>query len=309
MDGHDDLAARFEARRRTLLTVAHRMLGSVAEAEDAVQETWLRLSRTDVSGVDNLTGWLRTVLTRVCLDVLRARRTRREHLTEQRVFDQVAGPAGEDLPGDPADRALLADSVSRALLVVLDRLTPAERVAFVLHDMFAVPFGEIAPLVGRTPVTAKKLASRARAKVRGAPSAPAGELAGQHAAVSAFLSAARTGDLDAVLAVLAPDVVRRGDPAALAPGAAAEVRGARAVAEGTVLLAHRSRNAEPALVDGRVGAVVAVDGRLLAALIFAVRDGRIAAYEVIADPARLARLDLAVLDGALPDAAQPPWPV
>ncbi|WP_420821974.1 sigma-70 family RNA polymerase sigma factor [Streptomyces avicenniae] len=290
----DDLAERFDAQRGTLLSVAYRLLGSVGEAEDAVQETWLRLSRSDAGAVENLPGWLRTVITRICLDVLRARRSRREDLTGQEVLDQVAEPAAG---GRPEDEALLADSVSRALLVVLDRLAPAERVAFVLHDMFAVPFDQIAPLVGRTPVTTKKLASRARGKVRGAPVVSADELARRHTAVSAFLAAARAGDLDAVLAVLAPDVVRRSDPLLLPPGAAAEVRGARAVAEGTVFLAYRSRIAEPALIDGSVGAVVAPGGRLLIALTFAVEDGRVAAYEVIADPARLRRLDIAVLDG------------
>ncbi|MFC7585042.1 sigma factor-like helix-turn-helix DNA-binding protein [Nonomuraea antimicrobica] len=190
---------------------------------------------------------------------------------------------------------MLADSVSNALLVVLDTLNPAERVAFVLHDMFGVPFDQIAPIVERTPVTTKKLASRARRKVHGTPVVPAAELARHRHVVSAFLSAAREGDLDGILAVLAPDVVRRADPAALPPGVAAEVRGARAVAEGTVALAQRSRLAEPALVDGRVGLVVAPGGRLVFAVAFAVEHGRITEYDVIADPARLRRLDLAVL--------------
>ncbi|SEF52101.1 RNA polymerase, sigma subunit, ECF family [Actinacidiphila yanglinensis] len=292
MDEHDGLADRFEAQRGRLLAVAYRLLGSPAEAEDAVQEAWLRLSRAGAADVDNLAGWLHTVVTRICLDMLRSRRSRREELTDQPDLDLVAEPAG---PGGPEEQALLADSVSRALLVVLNTLEPAERVAFVLHDMFAVPFDRIAPMVDRTPVAAKKLASRARRKVRGTPAVPAEELARQREVVSAFLSAARAGDLTAILAVLAPDVVRRSDPAALAPGAAAELRGARAVAEGTVLLASRARTAELALVDGRVGLLVAPRGRLLVALTFTVEDGRITAYEAIADPARLERVSVALL--------------
>ncbi|MFF4397513.1 sigma-70 family RNA polymerase sigma factor [Streptomyces sp. NPDC001480] len=292
MDDHEGLAERFEAQRGRLEAVAYRMLGSRSEAEDAVQESWLRLGRAEVSGVENLAGWLRTVVTRICLDMLRARGSRREDLTEQQVLDQLSESSPESRP---EDEAVLADSVSRALLVVLDTLEPAERVAFVLHDMFGVPFDRIAPIVERTPVTTKKLASRARRKVRGTPVVPADELARHRQVVAAFLSAARAGDLTAILAVLAPDVVRRSDPAVLPPGAAAEVRGARAVAEGTVLLAGRSRLAELALVDGEVGLVVAPRGRLLAALTFTVEEDRITSYEVIADPARLRRLELAVL--------------
>ncbi|MFJ1886636.1 MULTISPECIES: sigma-70 family RNA polymerase sigma factor [unclassified Streptomyces] len=292
MNECDGLAEQFEAQRGRLQAVAYRLLGSPNEAEDAVQEAWLRLGRTDAGTLDNPAGWLRTVVTRICLDMLRARSARREDLAEQQVLDQISEPVRGS---QPEDRALLADSVSRALLVVLDALEPAERVAFVLHDMFAVPFGQIAPILERTPVATKKLASRARHKVRGTPAVPAEELVRHRQVVSAFLSAARAGDLDAILAVLAPDVVRRSDPAVLPPGAAAELRGARAVAEGTALLAHRSQLAELALVDGTVGLVVAPRGRLLIALTFTVEKDRIAAYEVIADPARLRRLDLAVL--------------
>ncbi|MGC5397249.1 sigma-70 family RNA polymerase sigma factor [Streptomyces sp. DT20] len=292
MDEPEALAERFEAQRALLRAVAHRMLGSLDEAEDAVQETWLRLCRVDAGELDNLTGWLRTVVTRICLDMLRTRRSRREDLAEQEVLAQVAGSA-QGSP--PEDEALLADSVSRALLVVLDTLDPVERIAFVLHDMFAVPFSEIATVVERTPGATKKIASRARHKVRGTPVVPAAELARQHQVVSAFLAAARAGDLTAVLAVLAPDVVRRADPVAVPPGGTAEARGARAVAEGTAALAHRSRLAEPALVNGRVGVVVAPRGRLLFALTFTIEDDLITEYDVIADPARLRRLDLAVL--------------
>jgi RNA polymerase sigma factor (sigma-70 family) len=293
VDERDGLAERFQAQRGQLRAVAYRMLGSLSEADDAVQEAWLRLDRVDARDVDNLAGWLRTVVTRICLDMLRSRRSRREDLTGQQVPDDVSGPAQGS---HPEDAALLADSVSRALLVVLDTLDPAERIAFVLHDMFAVPFDQIAPIVERTPVATKKLASRARHKVQGTPVVPAAELARHRQVVSAFLAAARAGDLSAILAVLAPDVVRRADPAAVPPGGAAEVRGARAVAEGTAALARRSQFAELALVNGTVGVVMAPDGRLLIALTFTIKDDKIIEYDVIADPARLQQLDLAVLN-------------
>jgi RNA polymerase sigma factor (sigma-70 family) len=291
--GRDALAARFEAQRDQLRTVAYRMLGSLNEADDAVQEAWLRLGRVDTGQVDNLSGWLRTVVTRICLDMLRSRRSRREDLAGQQVLDRILDPVQGS---HPEDEALLADSVSRALLVVLDTLQPAERIAFVLHDMFAVPFDEIAAIVERTPVATKKLASRARRKVQGTPVVPAAELARHRQVVSAFLAAARAGDLTAILAVLASGVVRRADPAALPPGAAAELHGAQAVAEGTVALTRRSHFAELALVNGTVGLVVAPRGQLLVALTFTIEDDKITEYEVIADPARLQRLDLAVLD-------------
>ncbi|WP_433425700.1 sigma-70 family RNA polymerase sigma factor [Microtetraspora malaysiensis] len=292
MNEHDGLAERFEEQRGQLRALAYRMLGSPSEADDAVQEAWLRLGRIDVQRVDNLAGWLRTVVTRICLDMLRSRRSRQEDLVEQQVLDEVSTPARGT---QPENEAVLADSVSNALLVVLGTLSPAERIAFVLHDMFAVPFDQIAPIVERTPVTTKKLASRARQKVQGVPLVSATDLARHRRTVSAFLSAARAGDLNGILAVLAPDVVRRADPAALAPGAAAEVRGARAVAEGTVALAHRSQLAELALVNGAVGVVVAPQGRLVLAVTFAIENDKIIEYDVIADPARLRNLDLAVL--------------
>jgi RNA polymerase sigma factor (sigma-70 family) len=265
---------RFEAQRGRLRAIAYRMLGSAAEAEDAVQETWLRLSRAD--GVDNLDAWLTAVVSRVCLDVLRARRTRPE---EPLGPDDVPDPAA-----DPEERAVLAESVGRALLVVLDALPPAERVAFVLHDVFAVPFDRIAPIVGRTPVAAKKLASRARQRVRDAPQ-PTDAARHRHV-VEAFLAAARNGDLAGLLAVLAPDVVRRADGVLV---------GARAVARETVGYAHRSRFAAVALVDGAVGVVVAPRGRLALALRVTVSGDRIAAYEVVSDPARLRRLEVALV--------------
>ena len=294
MDRHDELAAEFEARRARLRAIAYRMLGSAGDAEDAVQEAWLRLSRAGGAGVGNLGAWLTTVVSRICLDMLRARREL---------------PYGEELPeraaaaGDgPEEEAVLADSVGLALLVVLETLSPAERVAFVLHDLFAVPFERIAAITDRSLPAAKKLASRARHKVRGTPALPAAELDRHRGVVEAFLAAARGGDLGALLDVLAPDVVRRADPAVLPPGMATELRGARAVAEGTVLLRERARFAVPALVDGLAGLVVAPRGRLLYVLRVTVEGDRVAAYEVVADPARLRALELAVLD-----APASPW--
>jgi RNA polymerase sigma-70 factor (ECF subfamily) len=294
VDERDRLAERFEAHRGQLRAVAYRMVGSAGEAEDAVQETWLRLDRVGADDVENVGGWLHTVVTRICVDMLRSRASRREDPTDLRMLESAAGFPLE--ANHPEEEALLANAVSRALLVVLETLTPAERIAFVLHDMFAVPFEQIAPMLERTPVATKKLASRARRKIRGTPVVPPIELARRRRVVDAFLAGARAGDLDAVLAVLDPDVVRRVDPVAVPMGAQAVLRGARAVAEGTVLLAARSRFAEPALVDGRVGAVVAPGGRLLLALTFVIADDRIVEYEVIADAVRLARLRLAVLN-------------
>jgi RNA polymerase sigma-70 factor (ECF subfamily) len=282
----------FEQHRPHLRAVALRMLGSAAEADDAVQETWLRFSRADTSGVHNIAGWLTTVVARVSLDALRSRASRREQ------------PAGWELPEapdsagpDPQEEAELADSVGRALLVVLDRLAPAERVAFVLHDVFGLGFAEIGPVLSRSTDATKKLASRARQKVRVPEDALPADLAGHRRVVETFLDAVRRADLDALLAVLAPDVVRRADPLSLRPGAAAVVRGATEVAAEARTLSHqRARHAEPALVNGGVGAVVAPGGRLVAALTFTIADGRITSYEVIADPGRLAGLDVALLD-------------
>ncbi len=290
MDGREELAARFEAERGRLGAVARRMLGSAAEAEDAVQEAWLRLERVDAAGVENLPGWLTTVVSRICLDVLRGRRT--------------AAAVVDGLVDGPEVEAELVDEVGRAMLVVLDRLGPAERVAFVLHDGFAVPFEEIGPIVGRNTVAAKKLASRARRRVRGTGDpAGAGDPAGSgervgsanREVVEAFLAAARGGDLDALLAVLAPDVVRRADPAALPVGRPAVLRGAEDVARETRVIGRRARFGVPVLVDGEVGAAIAPDGRLRLVLRFEVAAGRVAGFEVVADPARLAGLRLTVL--------------
>ena len=291
-EGQDRLAEEFETHRSRLRSLAYRMLGSLGEAEDTVQEAWLRLSRTDAAEIENLAAWLRTVVSRLCLDLLRSRKSHPEDLVGPQIPEQIPGATGGD---DPEQEAVLADSVGRAMLVVLNALTPAERVAFVLHDMFAVPFDQIAPIVERTPVTTKKLASRARQKVRGTPAASGAEIARQRQVVDAFLAASRHGDLAALLAVLAPDVVRRADPAALPPGAAALVRGAQAVAETTMVFGRRAHLAEAALVNGTVGIVVAAHGRLAIALLVTVESDRITAYDVVADPARLGGLDIAVL--------------
>lgn len=307
MNGQEMLADRFEAHRGHLRGVAYRMLGSLSDADDAVQEAWLRLSRTDADEIENLTGWLRTVVSRLCLDMLRSAVKRHEEPAGEQLPERIQIPQPGD-SGDPEEEMLLADSVGRALLVVLDTLGPAERVAFVLHDLFAVPFDQIAPVVERTPVATKKLASRARHKVRVPPDALAAPVLTEHRrVVETFLAAARTGDLEALLTVLAPDVVRTADLSALPKGGTAVIRGARAVADETVLLKRNARFAEPALVGGAVGLVVAPRGRLLLALIIGVEDGRVAAYEVVADPARLRALDVAVLD-EVPGTAVPGTP-
>ncbi|OPG02245.1 sigma-70 family RNA polymerase sigma factor [Microbispora sp. GKU 823] len=295
MGEHDGLAELFETYRPHLRAVAHRMLGTAGEADDAVQETWLRLSRSDVGGVANLGGWLTTVVSRVSLDMLRARAARREEAAPG-PYDLVGDDQAGDGSGDPEQEAVLADSVGRALLVVLDTLAPAERVAFVLHDVFAVPFDQIGPIVGRSPVAAKKLASRARHRLRGRPEASGVEAARHRRVVDAFLTASREGDMEALMAVLAP---RSGAAGPIRPrcppGVPAVVRGAGAVARETVVLGRRARFAEPALVDGAVGAVVAPRGRLLLALALAIEGERIAEIDVVADPVRLRALDLALL--------------
>ena len=291
MDKRDFLVEQFEEHRTHLRAVAYRMLGSVSEADDAVQETWLRLSRSDTSEVENLGGWLTTVLARVCLDMLRSRKSRREESLGAR----VSGPMAVRAEGaDPEQEALLSDSVGLALLVVLETLTPAERLAFVLHDMFAVPFDEIAPIVGRSPDAARQLASRARRRVRGADTSYELDLTRQREVVDAFLAAARDGDFDALVAVLDPDVVLRSDRAALPADAPTEVRGAPAVARRA--LVGRARAARPALVDGAVGVVVTPRGRLLMVLDFKIRGGKIVEIDAVADPERLNQLDLALLD-------------
>ena len=291
MDEHDFLAQQFEENRTHLRAVAYRMLGSISEADDALQEAWLRLSRSDTGGIQNPGGWLTTVVGRVCLDMLRSRRSRREGPLQE--------PLGEPIVGredgiDPEHEALLADSVGLALLVVLQTLSPAERLAFVLHDMFSVPFEEIAPIVGRSPTATRQLASRARRRVRAAATSPEADLTLQREVVDAFLAAARAGDFDALLAVLDPDVVLRADSGAVRVGLSREVRGAPAVAKRA--LKGRARAARPALVNGAVGIVVAPRGRLLTVLGFTVRGAKIVGIDAIADPVRLRQLDLALLD-------------
>jgi RNA polymerase sigma factor (sigma-70 family) len=304
MGEHDWLADRFEEHRGHLRGVAYRMLGSLSEADDAVQESWLRLSRADTSDVENLGGWLTTVVGRVCLDMLRSRTSRREEPLDadvpERTVSRMRRVGGREEGSDPEHEALLADSVGLALLVVLETLAPAERLAFVLHDMFAVPFDEIAPMVGRSPTATRQLASRARRRVHGERGregesvAPRSDLTRQREVVDAFLAAARGGDFDALLAVLDPDVMLRSDRAARRPGVPAEVRGAATVAQ--LAVRGRARAAQPALVNGAVGVVVAPRGRLLMILDFTIRDGKIVAIDAIADPERVRQLDLAVLD-------------
>src|SRR5215471_832229 len=289
----DWLAEGFEQNRARLRAVAYRMLGSLAEADDAVQETWLRASRSDATGVDNLAGWLTTIVARVCLNALRSRRARREDPLGVHVPDPVIGRADGT---NPEDEALLADSVGLALQVVLDTLTPAERLAFVLHDMFDLPFDQIAPIVGRSPAMARQLASRARRRVRGADAhAPDPDIARQRDVVDAFFAAAHCGDFDALVAVLDPDVVLRSDAGAARRGASVLVHGAAAVAGRALMFAQPSILIRPALVNGAAGVVVTVGGRPVSVLGFTVSHGKITEIDVMADRDRLQRLDLAAL--------------
>jgi RNA polymerase sigma factor (sigma-70 family) len=285
VDEHDFLAARFETQRDRLRAVAYRMLGSLTEAEDAVQEAWLRLARSDTDAVANLDGWLTTVVSRICLDMLRSRKSRREESLDTHVPDPIV--ASPDV--DPAQQAVLADSVGLALLVVLETLNPAERLAFVLHDMFGVPFDEIAPIVGRTPSAATQLASRARRRVRGA-AQPDAAVPAQREVIDAFLAAARDGDFDALVGVLAPDVVLRVDAG---PAEQARlVEGAENVASQALLFARNGPTAHPVLVNGAAGLVSMLDGRLVAVFSPTVRDGRIVEINILSDPDRVSRLGL-----------------
>ncbi|HZD68590.1 MAG TPA: RNA polymerase sigma factor SigJ [Actinomycetes bacterium] len=294
MDERDWLADRFEEHRTNLRAVAYRMLGSLAEADDAVQEAWLRLSRADTSGVQNLGGWLTTVVGRVCLDMLRSRRSLREEPLGAHVPDPIVSP--ED-GIHPEQEALLAEGVGLALLVVLQTLAPAERLAFVLHDMFDVPFDEIAPILQRSPAAARQLASRARRRVKGAAPVPDADLGRQREVVGAFLAAARGSDFDALLAVLDPEVVLRADAGAVPAGVSRVIRGASAVAEQALAFAQRlGPFARSALVNGAAGIVAAPGGRPVSVLGFTVRRGKIVEIDILADPARLRQLNLAVLD-------------
>jgi RNA polymerase sigma factor (sigma-70 family) len=292
MDEREWLAERFEEHRARLRAVAYRMLGSLSEADDAVQEAWLRLSRSNADDVENLGGWLTTVVGRVALNMLRSRRVRAEaplsgHFPEP-IVDRADGT-------DPEHEALLADSVGLALLVVLETLTPAERLAFVLHDMFAVPFDEIAAIVDRSPAAARQLASRARRRVQGENTAPDADLDTQRAVADAFLAAARNGDFEALVALLDPDVVLRAD---LGPAVGArEVRGAAAVAGQAATYSRLGLLVQPALVNGVPGAVSTRDGEPFSVVGYTVRGGKIVAIDILADPQRLRRLDLSGLDG------------
>ncbi|MFD3910953.1 sigma-70 family RNA polymerase sigma factor [Streptomyces sp. NPDC058603] len=292
MDDEDEtalLTARFEENRNHLRAVAFRILGSLSEADDAVQETWLRLSRSGADGVENLGGWLTTVIGRICLDMLRTRASRREEPLDTYVpgpADSRTGPLG------PEHEALLTDAVSSALLVVLDTLTPAERLAFVLHDLFAMPFTEVAPILERTPAAARQLASRARRRVRDAPTATDVDPVRRREIVAAFLAATRDGDFDALLALLDPDVVVRADQAVVKAGAAGEVRGAAAVAR-TIL--GRAKALRPALVNGTAGAVAAPGGRPRVVFGFTIMGGRITGIDLRAAPEWLGGLDVTIL--------------
>ena len=292
-DEREWLAAQFEGHRTYLRGMAYRMLGSRSEADDAVQEAWLRLSRSDVDAVKNLGGWLSTVVARVCLDMLRSRKSRREESLETHGPKLIMSRQDER---DPEREVALSESVGLALLVVLETLAPAERVAFVLHDMFELPFDEIAPIVGRTEAAARQLASRARRRVRGSSTVPAADLSRRNEVIEAFLAASRGGDFEALLAVLAPDVVVRADRAAVPASAPTEVRGAPAVARNALAFSGRARFAQVALVNGVPGIVVAPRGRLLTVLRFAIRHGRIVEIEVVADPQRLRQLNLGIVN-------------
>jgi RNA polymerase sigma factor (sigma-70 family) len=289
MHEHQWLAEQFEANRTHLQGVAYRMLGNLSEADDAVQEAWLHLSRADTSTVKNLGGYLTTIVARICLDMLRACKSRREESLETSGPEPIVRP---ESGSDPEHEALLADSVGLALLIVLDTLTPAERLAFVLHDIFAMPFDEIAPIVERSEMAARQLASRARRRVRGGARVQDANRTEQRAVVEAFLSAAREGNFGALLSLLDPEVVFRHDRTAVPVGALPEIAGALAVAK---QFAGRAQAARPILVNGAVGVVVAPRGRLLLILDLTITHGKIAEINVIADPVRLQKLDLAVL--------------
>jgi RNA polymerase sigma factor (sigma-70 family) len=288
------LADRFEENRGHLRAVAYRMLGSLNEADDAVQEAWLRLSRSDAGTIENLGGWLTTVVSRVCLDMLRSRTSRKEEGLDHQVAGPVVPSAGQR---NPEQETLLADSIGAALLIVLDRLDPAERLAFVLHDMFGVSFDEIASTLGRSPEAARQLASRARRRIQGAPAIPKTSLMEQRRVVDAFLDALRRGDFEGLVAVLDPDIVVRVDEAAARPGAPREIRGAQNWARGAIAFSRQlSGTVQPMLVNGEVGLVWSPGGHVFRVLRCSFVNGKIARAEIIADPARLRELDLAMLE-------------
>jgi RNA polymerase sigma-70 factor (ECF subfamily) len=290
MDKLDWLAERFQDHRPRLRAVAYRMLGSTSEADDAVQEAWIRLSRSNASEIDNLEAWLVTVVARVALNMLRSRKTRREEPLEAHLPDPILDRANGIAP---EHEAMLADSVGLALLVVLETLTPAERLAFVLHDMFSVPFDEIGAILNRSPDAARQLASRGRRRIRAADTTPDAAVVAQHEVVEAFLAAARDGDFDALVAVLDPHVVRRLDTGS---GSVIEARGAENVARGAMAISQLGVVARPALINGVCGWVSLLDGHIYSIGAVTLRNGRIATLDILSDPARLARLDLSVFD-------------
>ena len=291
MDDHSRLASQFEAHRDHLRAVAYRMLGSTSEADDAVQDAWLRLSRADVGDIENLGGWLTTVVGRVCLDMLRARQSRRE---DAMPADLAGASSGHAAGGDPEREAVLTDSVGEALLVVLDTLAPAERLAFVLHDLFGVPFDEIAPIVERSPAATRQLASRARRRVRGAEGAPFADADRRGDVVRAFLAAARDGEFESLVALLDPEALVRRDRVAATMGGEWEARGATAVAK---VFSGQARAARPALVDGVPGAVWAPGGKPRVVILFAFAASRIAAIDLVADPERLEEMTIETIEG------------
>ena len=291
MDESLRLAERFEEHRPHLRSVAYRMLGSLSEADDALQEAWVRASRADTGAVENMGGWLTTVVGRVCLNVLRSREQRREDPLDAQGPDPVVEPGNA-----PEDEAVLADSVGVALLVVLDRLTPAERLAFVLHDMFAVPFDEIGAMLDRSPAAVRQLASRGRRRVTGAGPAPDADVRRRRGVVDAFLAATRGGSFEALVSLLHPDVVLRADPAVARTAGPVVVRGAEAVASGAMAATGRARSTGVALVDGAVGLAMAPRGRLFLVLTFTIADELITGIEVVADPERLGGMEIAVPD-------------
>ncbi|WP_040687317.1 sigma-70 family RNA polymerase sigma factor [Nocardia vinacea] len=287
------LAQRFEDHRAHLSAVAYRMLGSASEADDAVQQAWLRLDRADTEGVRNLRNWLTAVVAHICLDMLRARKARREDPVGALPTELPAIPADSM---DPEEEAVLADSVGLALLVVLDTLTPAERLTFVLHDLFDLPYAELAPILGRTPAAAAQLAVRARRRVRGAPVAETDRIADERVVVDAFLQAARAGDFDALIAVLAPDVELHADAVAAPSGQPVRMSGARRVTSSALMFSTRAPYTRPALIDGHLGLVVAPNGNLECLLAFTITGHRITTIDIIADPNRIADISLAVPD-------------
>lgn len=295
MDEREWMAERFETHRAHLRAVAYRMLGSLDEAEDAVQESWLRLNRSDGRDIENLGGWLTTVVARVCLNMLRSRGARREDALELRMPDPIVSLEGG---GDPEQEALLADSVGLALLVVLDTLAPAERLAFVLHDLFGMPFEEIAPMVERSPAAARQLASRARRRVQGAAPTPDPDVTRQREVVDAFFAASRDGDFDALVALLDPEIVLRSDGGTARRRLNLELHGPDAVARQAFAARALSPFVRPVLVNGNAGVVVAAHGRPLFVMAFTVTSGRIVAIDVLSDPERLADLDLTSLGDA-----------